>query len=105
MFSLLAEKKIVEGSQGFILQEAEEEEDEQDMLKRKATHISRQTMHRPRFSFNSRRKGISERREILRQRLQAMGYSDEAEEMQNGKRTEHPYWHSLSKPLPPGWGT
>jgi hypothetical protein len=109
LFSMLKDKKITEDNDGFIFEAAAtDEEDNRDMNTRK------QSRARTRFNYTTRRKGFTQRREVMRQRLQAMGYSDEAEEMHYGmrKKTHDIYFDETKTPtsinvsrakLPTGW--
>jgi hypothetical protein len=88
LFSMIKDHKVTEGNEGFLFEAADNEEDnEQDMNSRKRS--------RTRFNYTTRRKGFVQRREVMRQRLKAMGYSDEAEEMHYGSRVKHRPPHDI----------
>jgi hypothetical protein len=111
LFSMIKDRKITERNEGFIFEASEDDDDDdKDMDTRKRS--------RTRFNYTTRRKGFVQRREIMRQRLKAMGYSDEAEEMHYGSRKHpdkhdsvydeslerSPTWINVSRAkLPTGW--
>jgi hypothetical protein len=71
LFSMIKDRKVTEANDGFLFETTEDdEEDKKDMDTRKSRA-------RTQFNYTTRRKGFVERREVMRQRLKAMGYTEE----------------------------